>query len=327
MGDSASAVAKDLDEMSAGLPDGRFHADQFLAGLGDWVYGIGELFVRLNCIRSIFDGDGMAADVSEIVNGALDTADYLSSNPDQFVPVVLNTQQMHDNPGRWAGNLFPDAALTFVAGAGALSKGLGVLRTGLRAADDVGDTARFAGGLPIGNGSIRSIVDQLADPHVHPTNAFIVPSNYNPFRGSRAAREFIANHSYPDASGEPSLGDWRWPGNNGAVPGTESTRTLTTGDNLAVDRIGRPTGTYFAPRDTSFELRSLPPDRLNFPRTTYEIDTSHPLVQAGRITVEESRVARAFGQDGGGMQYRFFSNGVEMTQGDLVSAGVLVPTS
>lgn len=133
-------------------------------------------------------------------------------------------------------------------------------------------------------------------------------------------------HRHPDASGVPCFGNWRWPGNDGAVPGTVSARALATSDNLTVDRIGGPIGSCFSPRDESFELRALPPDRLNYRRVIFEVDTSHPLVRAGRVTVEESRVAPAFGQVGGGVQYRFFISGALMTQEHLVNLGILSPT-
>ncbi|WP_182112451.1 MULTISPECIES: glycohydrolase toxin TNT-related protein [unclassified Actinotalea] len=48
------------------------------------------------------------------------------------------------------------------------------------------------------------------------------------------------------------------------------------------------------------------------------------IVQSGRLTVERSDIAPWFGQQGGGMQYRFFSpTGKELSQGDLIGLGVI----
>jgi hypothetical protein len=63
--------------------------------------------------------------------------------------------------------------------------------------------------------------------------------------------------------------------------------------------------------------RSLQPDRLNFPRNSWEIDADHPSIKDGSVRIEESEVAPAFGQDGGGLQYRFLDeNGHAISQGD-----------
>ena len=138
---SASAAARVLDAMDEGLPDGQFHFDQFLYGIGDWVAGIGELGWRFNNIRAIVDRDAWWADVRDTGTGLWDTAAYLNDNPGQTIPVLLNTQAMHDNPGRWWGNLFPDIALTLAGGAGLATK----LATGARAGALAAETLTDAG--------------------------------------------------------------------------------------------------------------------------------------------------------------------------------------
>jgi len=132
---SASAAARVLDAMDEGLPDGQFHFDQFLYGIGDWVAGIGELGWRFSNIRAYVDHDAWWADVRDTGTGLWDTATYLGDNPDQTIPVLLNTQAMHDNPGRWWGNLFPDIALTLAGGAGLATK----LASGLRLGEGLTD--------------------------------------------------------------------------------------------------------------------------------------------------------------------------------------------
>lgn len=132
---SASTAARVLDAMDEGLPDGQFHLNRFLYGIGDWVAGIGELGWRFSNTRAIVDHDAWWADVRDMGTGLWDTAAYLGDNPDQTIPVLLNTQAMHDNPGRWWGNHFPDIALTLAGGAGLATK----LTSGLRLGEGLTD--------------------------------------------------------------------------------------------------------------------------------------------------------------------------------------------
>ena len=92
---------------------------------------------------------------------------------------------------------------------------------------------------------------------------------------------------------------------------------------LGLDRIGGDGGTYFSPDGTPFSERALPPDRLNFDRNSYQIDTSNPLVRQGKIQIEESRIAPWFGQPGGGIQYRFFDGARELTAEQVKALGLL----
>lgn len=179
-------------------------------------------------------------------------------------------------------------------------------------------------GLPIGDGSRRTLADQIADPHIHPDNARIVEPNYDPF-GGMAPDDFMRTH-YGPSSAAPGTSDWHWPPNRGAVPGTERVETLTSANAPRMDRVGGDGGEYFSPTDTPFGQRALPPDRLNFNRTSYEINTAHPLVASGSIRIESSTIADAFGQAGGGVQYRFFDTaGRVLSAADLKVLGIIVP--
>ena len=85
-----------------------------------------------------------------------------------------------------------------------------------------------------------------------------------------------------------------YPANNGAVKGTEKMKHLMPGD--IVDRFGQENGKYLAPINTAAEKRALP----------YGTDLSdyHQYEVLKPFQVEESVIAPAFGQPGGGIQYR-----------------------
>jgi RHS repeat-associated protein len=102
------------------------------------------------------------------------------------------------------------------------------------------------------------------------------------------------NDVFPQPNtGGPTNISAMYPPNNGAAGKTTQT-TLKPG--TIVDRKGKG-GFYVAPQGTPIEQRSLPYSRRNEPLYTYEV--VKPLV------VEESKIAKWFGADGGGTQYRF----------------------
>ena len=146
---SGRAAARILDEFSAGMPDGQFHMDQFLGGIGDWITGIATLVWKFNAIRALVDRDAMLDDAEEIRQGLWDTGAAITADPTQAVPLLFNTRLMHDNPGRWWGQLFPDIALTAAGGTAALSKS-GTLVHGAEALDDLSDASRLVDDLPEG---------------------------------------------------------------------------------------------------------------------------------------------------------------------------------
>lgn len=143
---SQAAAARVLDEFCAGMPDGQFHFDEFLAGIGDWVTGIADLAWRFSAIRLMVDGDAVVADAQAMGQGLWDTGAYLAADPTEAVPVLFNTQLMHDRPGRWWGQMFPDLALTAAGGFGALSRTGTLARIGENLADlaDRGRTFNWA---------------------------------------------------------------------------------------------------------------------------------------------------------------------------------------
>lgn len=90
-------------------------------------------------------------------------------------------------------------------------------------------------------------------------------------------------------------GNWKWPPNNGAVPGTETTATLKPG--YLFDRFGQPTGTYGSPLGTTYGERALMPGTFSKNYYVFEV--------IKELNVEKSLVMPWFGQAGGGVQFRF----------------------
>ncbi|MCW2819549.1 MAG: hypothetical protein JWR42_2336 [Marmoricola sp.] len=162
----------------------------------------------------------------------------------------------------------------------------------------------------------RKLDDQLSDPSYHASNREIIENDYDVLGGRRSSEEFKQEFrtEAPDGSS-----DWDWEKaapNDGAVPG--SRQVLDPDQVPKLDRIGGDGGSYFGRDGDSFGSRSLPPDRLNFERRHWEIDLDNPRIRDGSVRVEQSEVAPAFGQHGGGMQYRFLDeNGKALSQGDL----------
>lgn len=160
---SGRAAARILDEFSDGMPDGQFHLDQFLGGIGDWITGIATLVWKFNAIRALVDRDAMLDDADQIRQGLWDTGAAITADPTQAVPLLFNTRLMHDNPGRWWGQLFPDIAMT-VAGGGVVTKAGWFARS----ADDVLAVSRgpYPPGSPWLDAAARQRwVDELLEGH------------------------------------------------------------------------------------------------------------------------------------------------------------------
>jgi hypothetical protein len=153
--------------------------------------------------------------------------------------------------------------------------------------------------------------DPLYDPphggdgHVNPTTARLVTTEAGPDGyyghhpdGSPLTRdEYVERYVKPDDSP-------RYPGNDGAVPGTriefEDPTLFGEHYSTTIDRMGRDTGTYFSFPGTSFEQRGLPPTNLRDPYSVFEIDTE--AMKANGFKIQVSRIDAAFGQPGGGLQ-------------------------
>ncbi|MDJ0338439.1 TNT domain-containing protein [Cryobacterium sp. PH31-O1] len=123
-------------------------------------------------------------------------------------------------------------------------------------------------------------------------------------------------------------GRLRWPGNDGAVPGTIvhffTLRAfgLHYPEAIQLDRIGARSGAYLAIRGAPFEDRALAPSHLGGEVNNYDVQLDADI----DIRVEISEVAAGFGQPGGGLQVRFFyKNNLDeaLSVSDLIDEGVL----
>ena len=87
----------------------------------------------------------------------------------------------------------------------------------------------------------------------------------------------------------------KWAPNGGRVPGTiKSGQTLDMG--LVIDRYGNKFGKYTAPINTPYEQRALP--YLENPLAYHKYEVIKPI---HNVTI--SKIAAAFDQPGGGIQY------------------------
>ena len=196
---------------------------------------------------------------------------------------------------------------------------------GLRRLDDGAPRSLFEFD---GDGPWRSLDDQLREPSYSPTNRGIIDEDYNIFGRNPETGQPYTRQEFEDTfrtTNDRGETDWDWQNaapNDGKVPGTES--IVDPHDVPRMDRIGGPNGAYFADDGTMMSERSLPPDRLNFERNSWDIDRNHPDLQDGSVRIERSEVAPAFGQEGGGSQYRFLdADGTPLSQAELVERGII----
>ena len=118
------------------------------------------------------------------------------------------------------------------------------------------------------------------------------PDGYDPFHGDTPERYFSKYASGIDAGGKPN---WNWPDtHDGAVEGTESPTQLKPGEVL--DRYGPDEGQFLCPSGTSYPERSVPADRLAGEYHQYKV--------VRPFAAKEAKIAPAFGEPGGGIQFR-----------------------
>ncbi|QBS42923.1 TNT domain-containing protein [Nocardia sp. CS682] len=134
--------------------------------------------------------------------------------------------------------------------------------------------------------------------------------------------ENLTDAEYVAKYGEP--GNWKYPGKDYAVPGTKQDVDLPAG--MKIDRYGSEYGSWLSPEGTPLTARSLPPDTLATKAyNTYEVAPGAKLPPGW--TIEESKVASWFGEEGGGIQYRILkskSPEVEGSVADLIACGYLI---
>lgn len=266
---------------------------------------------------------------------------------------MLDWDTWADDPARAAGHLLPDAIIAALTGGTGTAATRGV-KGGVDAIDgladmanagnrlddlgdagdlgkldDLGDLGRLddlgdadgPGGMhEHTSDDFRSLDDQLNDPSYSGANRDIIEPDYDPLGGEPTPEAF--KEKYRVETDDPNYPeDWNWPGNRGAVEGSER---IVDPDVGPIDRIGSPNGSFFSPENTPFGERSLPPDRLNFNRDTWHIDLENPKITSGEVKLEASDVTPDFGQKGGGTQYRFLdAEGNALTRGQLEELNII----
>lgn len=114
---SGAELAALLRELSAGLPDGRWHTGQFFQGVLDWALGIVTLAWSLSPLRTVVDTEGARADNAEMAAGAIATWQRFEDDPYSTMALLADAQTLQDDPALWWGRAAPDLALAVAPGA------------------------------------------------------------------------------------------------------------------------------------------------------------------------------------------------------------------
>jgi hypothetical protein len=125
--ESGRAAAAVLDGLGEGMPDGRWHAGDFMAGIGSWIAGMANSLWKFSLLRAAIDGGGYARDLRAQADGLQSLWDATMADPIGAGEHVLELQELHDRPAEWWGHLAPDLALTAAGSAGVWTKGLGAV--------------------------------------------------------------------------------------------------------------------------------------------------------------------------------------------------------
>lgn len=113
----------------------------------------------------------------------------------------------------------------------------------------------------------------------------------------------VRDTKYVDESGHVDYP--KYAPDNGFVAGTKHIETLDVG--ALIDRYGGPGGDFTAPKGTPYKMRSLPYYKNQNVYHVYRVIKPIENVEAGRI-------APAFGERGGGIQYRLPTNIKELIE-------------
>lgn len=113
----------------------------------------------------------------------------------------------------------------------------------------------------------------------------------------------VRDTKYLDESGHVDYP--KYAPDNGFVAGTKHIETLDVG--ALIDRYGGPGGDFTAPKGTPYKMRSLPYYKNQNVYHVYRVIKPIENVEAGRI-------APAFGERGGGIQYRLPTNIKELLE-------------
>ncbi|OHV30773.1 MULTISPECIES: TNT domain-containing protein [Pseudofrankia] len=127
--------------------------------------------------------------------------------------------------------------------------------------------------------------------------------------GNEPKRQFLATWWDPSASFSPfpaTPGNWMYPPQNGYYLNTDGSpvrAAMSLAPGQQIDRFGRTTGSFLAPRGTDYEDRSLPPTNLNDPANPGGCNY-HAYQVLRPITVYSGAIRPWFDQPGDGVQYQ-----------------------
>jgi hypothetical protein len=152
------------------------------------------------------------------------------------------------------------------------------------------------------------------DPHDHggpdtidhtAPGGHLIPPDYDRY-GGKSKAQFLHEHWDPTHvnTWDQSRGAWRYPPQEGFERdhyGVAIREPFDLPVGFRMDRKGGVRGSYVSPEGTPFPDRALPPDSLDQPYHAYEVvkpfDAESGIPEIGRI-------APAFDQSGGGVQYK-----------------------
>lgn len=127
------SVAALLDQVSEGMPDGRWHAGSFAAGIWSWISGLAGTAWEFSLLRVVIDPDGAARSALAVWDSTTATYRLVTSDPLGAPDVLLDGETRRDDPARWWGQLAPDIALTAAGGTGLASRAASGFLAGARA--------------------------------------------------------------------------------------------------------------------------------------------------------------------------------------------------
>lgn len=224
------------------------------------------------------------------------------------------------------GDETPDIPESELADAGALGAEIKELEEMEVDGEKVdGQTAADAdGGIGVGWSDNVTIMEAWEELLLDPKTAPLLEGS-DPFAGNDPG-EYNGKYWDPKANG--GKGGWIYPPNGGAVPGTVISKvgpsSLTPGEQ--VSRFGGPGGSYVSPSDTPWADRALPATSLLGGTSSYHVYevTEKWAEKPPPVIVVQSKVAEAFGQKGGGIQYEFVSKNPAYSHGPPINVGWLV---
>ncbi len=165
-----------------------------------------------------------------------------------------------------------------------------------------GGAFRALRNMPVGRfSSVISVDTRLAGLKSNSVRKKMM-QGYDPY-GGMTPKAFRDRFWVPAKNGRP--GHWDYPPHHGGVPGTQVVRNMQKGQ--LIDRFGRPDGTFLSPRDTPFPKRALTPESIGHRLPNHPAGQPfeyHQYRVLKPFPVEAAKVAPAFGQPGGGWQFR-----------------------